>query len=296
MDDLDILRKMFADVDVEKQKVVQENARTGGKHEFSMGTYLADRGYKNIQDVGRFQNSYGNRADLEKTFMPMAERMPTVAEAESPFNEFKGSMQGMAQQATLNTDRTKTAMGMGPQEYHANLKKNAYNALYQRGEITSSMEDADTELFGLNREKIRAEMVEIMAQSKEATLPGGKLTLDPNRWKSEVPGQDRLEALGMGDLTAGFAGSKSTVDQFFQRGLEVKAAGGDPSGNSSQVMKDYNATQTKMLDQAVRSEKQMTVLIEAVKANRPPPGPPPGPAPAAVQVARPGGANAGLAR
>jgi len=264
-DDLDILKRMFADAEREEG----ESKKRG--QQLNISTYLRDRGYSNIQDTGRFSQLYGSRKDLSDVFEPMAAKMPTLAEANDPFEKLKGSIQGRKQASDLMTDRAKLTMGTGAMEYMQALESNAFNAMQAKGSIVGSLEDyrgsmtlRDT-MFGMQRSEMKARGIK----------------------------ENPADLFFTGEMAyRGQPGSKETAEQLYERGIQINQGDGDPMASSSTVMRGFEKTDAARGDMNDRQERQMTELIGAVKANRPPPGP----APAAVQLARPGGANAGLAR
>lgn len=264
MDDLEILQKMFRDV----ERAEAESAKRG--EQLNMTEYLKKRGFTDVQDTQRFKNVYGARADLEKTFIPMAEKNLTIGQATAPFKDFSGSVQGMTQKSKLSIEQQQIGAGIGAGEYYQNLQRQAFATAQSRGQMAGNFEDWKGSVA------LQEEMRNILrGEGQRAGL--GFAVGAPNEYGQTI---DPLADLIAGP---GSIGSREQQEAFYRRGIQIKQAGGDPMGANSPIMREWSRRLDDQLKTAVNQEKLLTQINNKLN-------------PPAVGVAAPGGVNAGPVR
>lgn len=263
MDTPEILALQFKDM--------EKHQKEQGKN-FNAMIYLAERDFASVQDKGRFAQLYGARNDLfgKGGFLEQAGTMPTTEQAAAPWAVHAASVQGQKQKSDLLQDRTKQAMGGGAQEYYQRLETTAFNIMQEKGQVSGSLEEwkGSRTLRGGMANLLRGELAakgENVRPTMGSDLGGGK--------------GDPLLSL----FKTGQAGSKEAADEFYRVGMKVKQLGGNPMGENTKMFKDYEKNLERIADTLDSTEKVITGVAANIN-------------PAPIQVAIPGGANAGPTR
>jgi hypothetical protein len=266
MDDLEILQAMFADI--EKAEAAQK--QKGLK--LDLTGYLKDKGYGNIHDIGRVSQLYGARADLTNTLIPMANKLPTLDEANEQFNTFKGGPTGQAQAGAVNADRVSFAVGGGAMEYYKTLEARAIQSGQTPGGIMpGDQKDWEGSRTASNR------MLEMLRQ--EGMAKGLDWSI---KERDDGRGGTRTED-PLASYFRGYAGTKERASGYYELAQRVKGAGGDPYGSHSDIIKSSEESLRNIADAQIKSAMAMETI--AGKLNPPP-----------VAVVQPGGANSGPVR
>ena len=260
-----MLQAMMADMD----RVKAEMAAQGKT--FSPQTYLNQRGYDRQEAINTFQQLSARKSDLNNTLLPMADKLPTLDQADEGFKLFKRTQTGMAQAASVNADRTQFAFGGGAMEYYKSLQSRAIQAGMTSGRMTGSEKDwegsrtaSDDMLEVLRQEGIAKGLPYQTTSRYSSTL--GTVTIDP-----------------LQQYFRGWAGTKERAEGYYELAQKISAAGGDPMGSSSKIMQDAAAAIERSNAIAEKSELALRGIVDKLN-------------PAPVSVIPPGGANAGPVR
>jgi len=295
--------------DFKKQE--KANARTGKK--FNPLDYLTMHGYRDeearlaVMDFAAGINS----GQFDATFGAMAEgkAIPTLAEADFGVRRFQQGPDADARRAPLATDLADTAKAAGPEGFYLDLKKRAFERMRARGDTYGTFEETnDSKTWrGALLDEAQDLLVEGASKVGIASPEG---TDDPQRVGHVKAVGIHAGPLGGSPHSRIFYSEADRAKYAYEYATRIRAAGGDVSG-----MDELLGRAGASLDAAGASEDRAARGLGPPPKARPPepaaaPAAPDGPgktvavleqirdriAPAPVQVARPGGVNAGLTR
>lgn len=252
MDPLQIADKISEDLDAEEGK-----ANASGK-KFNPLLHIQTHGQGNMEDANALLAYRGFRnQSLKNTFLPLAEKGPTIDEALAPLNErqrvdpvFQG------RRAEISGEAAQISLGAGKEETLNSLFRTSFNRLKGRGEVVGEHDDVmNAGLFSPSEfmfgYKGKTELEAQRSLAKEAERIG----IDPNI-------DFRVDAK-TGQRTEQFMGR----DRLYELSQQVQAKGGDPmAGFQGDV-----ASAVKKLDNVASNLERAAANLDKAAAPKNPP-------------------------
>jgi len=231
-----VLETMAKDVDAASAKA----AANGQK--LSIDSFLRERGYGSIQDIGAFKDFYSSRYKYNKRFAPMANAIPSTQEADAYLGAGLGTPGQVQQAANLARDEAKFAMGGGPQEIVNAYKEKIFeeskaidaDKWWFEKNFTGEFKDnvahmtAGPRLSGMAFEDIRRRGIAMGKPWQPSTVEGtdGAVMIDPIADFMKAPTGSQQEASNMFELlkqvmpgatTTGSAQQQQVMEQTYDR-------------------------------------------------------------------------------
>jgi hypothetical protein len=236
MDPIEIGKLISADLSK------QEKAAEAGGKKFNAMSYLQRHGQANMEDTQAILAFHGlqTSGQLDKTFLSLAEKVPTVAEANAPVERF---------QRTDPAAQTRKSEMAGEL---SNLERVAFERLKARGETYGKFDEKEMDRWDLDATELIYGYRKKMDMEAQAMLAGEarKLGIDA--------GVEYDTNAKTGERTPRFMGR----EKLYELGGKINAAGGE----SIPGLKELTESAGKSLDEAKRFEGQPLPTVNAPDA------------------------------